>query len=439
MTEHKINLTALAESLKGGAHSIFSASGSAMWAHCAGSLLPNIIAPDDSGIDAAMGTVAHGVGEEWLRSKIKPTHLVGTVQRVSKENEHFDIEITLEMLNYVEEYVTWCAWLPGRHFIETKVYYSEITPIPMQGGTADHVACTYQRMVITDYKHGKGVQVFAKGNTQGLLYALGFFYEWDEIYDFQEIEIRICQPRMMHMDSWTITRAELLEFAEWARPRALAAWSVDAPRTPGEKQCAFCRVKASCAAHFHMQVELSSGAFEAIGESVTVEQVVALKDNIEFQQVVKFTDVQTLSTAEMAQVYQYRSLYEGWWKSLHNELNIRAAAGETIPGMKLVEARSKRVIRDHETLIRALALDFGITRDQLVSEEMPTLSKLEAVLRKAGVRPRGMATVLDPLVRKPAGKPTLVPNADRRPAIVDLSEIAFSDLDLETEDETQED
>lgn len=435
MTEHRLSLSALAQSLIDGDHSIFSASGSHLWMHCAGGLIANILAKDKPSPEAAEGTVAHGVGELWLRMKKRPSHLVGTKQTI----DGFEIEITDEMLNHVEVYFDWCSWLPGQHYIETKVYYTEITPIPKQGGTADHVACSYQHMVITDLKYGKGVQVFAKDNTQALLYALGFFYAWDWLYDFQTIELRICQPRLDHLDTWTITRAELLEFADRAKVRAYLAWQLDAPRTPGEKQCSFCKVKADCGAHFYWQAELTSGAWVGLIEPVTVEQVQELKDRIEFQQIANLVAVHTLTTEEMSQLYRYRHTFESWWKALHNELNIRAARGEKIPGMKLVESRSNRVVRDPNLVADTLLLDYGITDNELIVEEMISPAKIEKLLRKHGVRPKDLASVLDPLVYKPAGKPTLVSDTDRRPAIVDFSEIAFRDLDLETENPESED
>lgn len=438
MTEHAISLTSLAKSLADGEHSIFSASGSGLWMNCPGGLIPNLLAPDNSGKDAAEGTVAHAVGEQWLRTGKMPKNLIGTTQTVKNGGVSYDIEVTHEMVNYVQEYVDACAWLPGKHFIETKVYYSQLTPLKKQGGTADHVVCRPGVLIITDLKYGVGVAVVVIDNTQLMLYALGFFYEWDVIYDFQTITMRISQPRNGGLSEWTITREELLAFAEKAKMAAHAAWSLEAHRKPGEKQCQFCKVKSDCAASFFAQAEMTSGAFGNEDEPVTVEQVQSLKENIEFLQLAKFTDVYRLTTDEMATLYSYRRLYEGWWKSLHNELNIRAAHGEVIPGMKLVEARSNRKIKNVDEAVKVLTTQHGLTRKALITEELASPSAIEKLLRKEGVRGKDLEAVLAPLVYKPAGKPTLVSNADKRPAIVDLTEEVFNNLDLETEDDETE-
>ena len=146
MTEHSMKLSALAEALKDGGHSIFSPSGSPLWMLCSGGLIPNLLQPDNSGIDAAEGTVAHGCGELWLVTGKRPNHLVGTKQTVTNGGVDYEIEITDTMLDFVEVYVYWCDWLVGDHFVEQRVYFDPITPIPRQGGTADHVACSWQQI-----------------------------------------------------------------------------------------------------------------------------------------------------------------------------------------------------------------------------------------------------------------------------------------------------
>lgn len=434
MTEHRLSLNKLAKAMRNGAHSIFSASGSHLWIPCSGGLIANILAPDTPTAEAAEGTVAHGCGELWLRSHERPTHLVGTKQIV----DGFEIEITDEMLNHVEVYFDWCSWLPGDHFVETKVYYSEFTPIPEQGGTADHVVCVFGKMTITDLKFGKGVMVFAKNNPQALLYALGFFLAYDWWYDFQEIEIRICQPRMDHLDTWTITRQELLDFAEFAKERAYLAWQLDAPRTPGEKQCQFCKVKADCAPHLFWQAKMTEGCWDGLIEPVTTEQVEDLRGRIEFEQLGQFVSAHKLTTEELAAVYRYRRMYEKWWKAVHNELTTRAAGGEPVPGMKMVESRSNRQVRSVEKVVEALQ-EYGVTREELIQESVASPAEIERLLRKHGVRAKDLADIVDPLVVKPKGKPTLVYESDRRDAIVDLTEVAFADLYLEPENPETED
>lgn len=435
MTEHRMNLTKLAESLRHGGHSIFSPSGSSLWLNCSGGLIANLLAPDTSGADAAEGTVAHGVGETWLKTGKKPRHLIGTTETVVNGGVEYEIEITDVMLDFVQQYVDDCAWIPGKHYVETKVYFDPVTPIPHQGGTADHVACSWHVMVITDFKYGKGHPVHAEGNTQGLLYALGFFYEYDWLYDFQHITIRIIQPRLEINESWTITRKQLLEFADYVKGRAELAWDYDAERTAGIKQCQFCRVKSSCAAHIQLQEDLVGFAFEDIGKPMTLSKMEDLADRIDAGAMFKHSHVFDLTVEQMAKLIDYRGFVESWWKALHNELTRRALAGTTIPGKKLVLSRTHRQFESIPRAVAALA-EYGVEREEIVSEQIESPAEVERILRKHGVRKADLPEVLKPLVYKPAGKATLVSIADKRAEIEDTSEV-FADLEIETP-ETEE-
>ena len=429
MSDHHIDLDALAHSRNG--HSVFAPSGSKMWLTCSGSLIPNLLAHDTAGEDAAEGTVAHGVAETWLKTGKKPRHLIGTQEWVDAGDWGFMINIDEVMLEYVQQYVDWCAFLPGEHFVEQKVYFSELTPLPNQGGTADHVACEPGRMVITDLKYGKGVPVYAENNTQGRLYALGFFFKWDHKYHFEEIVIRIAQPRLDLFTEWTITRKQLLEFAEYVKVRAREAWQINAPRTPSPEGCQWCKVKADCAAYAKVLSDLTEGLFDDLlldgPTPVTEQQVVDYKDKLALTAIPAATDVMRLSTAELALLYGWRGFADSWWKAMADELFRRAAQGEKIPGWKMVEGRSRRVFRfptdAGKSLVRA-----GVPENQVFVTQVCSPAEAEKLLRKVGYKTAELPELLDGLVYRPPGKPTLARVADKRPELVNVSESAFADL-----------
>lgn len=428
MTEHKISLTQLARARDGSGHSVFGPSGSAMYLHCAGSLIPNLLAPDDSGADAAFGSVAHSVTEVWFtKGKKAAKALIGTTQVVRNGGVDYAIEIDDDMLVHVQACVDWLEWLPGEQFYEVTVDFSDLTPIPRQTGTADFIAVTPGRLVVADHKFGKGHMVYAENNSQLMLYAYGALLRFGIDYDIDEIEIRIAQPRLDHFDSWVVSRADLMKFAKWAKERMAAAWVINAPRTPGEKQCQWCKVKTTCVANLKMQSDLMLAVFDDIGAPVTEEQMLDLKEDLEFHEMFEPVKAVTLSTADMAFLLPYRGMVERWWGALADELLRRAAAGENIPGYKMVESRSHRKFKSALDTVTALA-EHGLKRSDLITEELASPADVEKKLRKVGVRAKDIPALLAPLVTKPPGKPTLASVADKRPAIADHSEEAFSDL-----------
>jgi hypothetical protein len=459
MTEHHvIDLSALASARDGSGHSIFSPSGSPMWLWCSGSLIPNILADDEAGFDAAWGAVAHELTEHGLKTGRLPTHRIGENVFIESGDWGYLIDIDDEMMAHVQTAVDYCEWLPGDHFVEQRVYFSEYTPLKNQSGTADHVACAPGVMTITDHKFGKGVRVYAamnpadkravihhlddsfeiNGNSQGLLYALGFFLKWDHKYNFQRIIIRISQPCLDHFDEWETTREELLAFGEFVRRRSAAAWTLNAPRRPSPKACQWCKVKSTCAALAVQQEAIMRGAFGDLIDDISVESMSDLKERLsdplgsyELQPV----KLATLTIGEMAMLYSYRSAAESWWKKLEQTLYSRALEGETVPGYKLVESRSNRVVKNKREFVEFLVAH-GVPREDAVEEKVVSPADAEKLLRKAGVRAKDLPTLLQPLVFKPKGKATLAPNRDKRPALEDASGFAFEDLTStpETED-----
>lgn len=411
-----------------GAHSIFSASGSAMWANCSGSLIPHLHYPDTTSEEAAEGSVAHELGEQWLRSGIRPDHRVGEVVEV----DEFKITVTHTMLDYVQEYVDRCACLPGEHFIETRVDFSDLTPIERQSGTADHAACVPGRLTISDLKYGKGLMVSAQDNTQIALYAWGFFRKYDAEYHFKEIEMRIIQPRLDNYDSWVVSREELIALAEWLKSRAHAAWCHGAERVPGKKQCQWCRAKPDCAAYAVfikrvMEID-SDGVFDDL-TTVTADDMANLAEEIECGMfTMKPTNIGTLTVEQKAVLWHYRKMVEDFFKALDEDLQQKAVQGVHVPGCKVVEGRTDRQYVDERSTVEHLTF-LGVPEENLYTRSMIGIGKTEEELRKLGYRRKDLPVLLSSIVSKPKGKPTMVAESDKRPAI-DVSS-PFESLDDE--------
>lgn len=433
MSDHRIPLSKLAEAIRG--HSIFSPSGSFMWAYCSGSLVPNIQIQDTAGIEAATGTVAHGVGELWIKTKKRPTHLLGTVERVIEYDEDglevvYEIEIDEEMLNFVQIYVDWCIYLPGDHFVEVRVDFSDITPIPNQGGTADHAACEPGRLTITDLKYGIGIEVYAEDNTQALLYAYGFFRKYDFDYDFQEIVIRICQPRRDHLDEWVISRELMLQWIDWLRKRAYLAWRYDAPRSPSEKACQWCKIKSSCMAYAVWFDRMTDDIFENLDKPIQVEDMQAIEArlNADGDYIVDPTPVGNLTLEHKVAIYRNAKLIKRWLDEIGNDLYRALMNGEEVPGHKLVAGRSTRAFVSKKRAIDTLMLA-GLTEDEAAPRVLLSPAQAELALTKKGIKRTNLPDLLGGIIRKNPGSYTMVSSRDKRSSSNDNHDNVFENLD----------
>lgn len=443
MTEHSITLHQLEVEHSNAEHSIFAPSSSASWLHCAGSLIVNLMAEETAGYDAAWGTVFHALTEEWLKTGKKPTYRNGTTEFVERTHDWwgFFIDIDVHMFDCSQTCVDSVEMEPGIHFYEWRVDFSRVTPIPKQRGTADcvilqpkphfHIQGRMQRqlarLIVVDWKGGIGVQVFAENNTQEMLYALGAFYEFEFDYYIDEIELRIEQPRLNHSDAWVITREKLLEFEAWAKLRAAAAWRLDAPRTAGVKQCRWCKVQAECAVYAKMLIDLTSGAFENLERTPSTQEIVEFKDSVDVGLIRLPVDVYTLTVPQMVALYEFREMVDPWFKAVHELLSKRAEEGLPVPGMKLVEGRSNRLFVNDELAIAKLVL-LGIEQERLIKTKVVSPAEAEDLLRAVGHRRKEIPALLEGLIRKPPGKPTLVPVSDKRPALACSTEGVFDSL-----------
>ena len=392
------------------AHSAFAPSAAARWLRCPASLQANLLVPDESSVYAEEGTRAHELAEWMLRDDrtLPPEH-------------------DPDMYEHVLRYVTWMRELAeGAEVVltERRVDFSHLTPIPNQTGTCDFAAIIASRvgavLKTADLKFGTGVRVEAKDNEQQLIYALALFEEYDWLFDIKRIDIHICQPRLNVFSTWEVSRADLLKLGEYVRERAALAFQPDAPRVAGEKQCRFCKVKADCPALLDALHQIADDTFEDL-TALTPSRVleVPLKPP-------SLPAIPTLTVEQMARLLPYRSTVEGWFKAMHERLEGLAINGETVPGWKVVEGRSRRGWRAEGDAAKAL-LAAGVNP---YVAKMCSPSEAETLLKGAGVKAKEAKAAVAPLVVKPPGRPTLVRDGDDRDVLGETDiEGVFEEVD----------
>jgi hypothetical protein len=427
MTDHPITDAMLAAKAATG-HSVFGPSSAHRWMVCPGSLIPGLIAGDRPTKYSAEGTVAHWVAEKWL-TEGEPYHLVSTTKVV----DGFEIEISEDMLSHVSNYVAAVSTAKGDAYTEVKVDLSQFTPIPDQGGTADHIHASWGVLDITDLKYGM-VRVHAERNKQGLSYALGAFERLDWLYNFQRIKIRIFQPRLDHDDEWECSREELIAFGEEFREAAVRAWDPNAPRRPDPHACEYCPIRTECPAKFDMTVALVAGSFDDGGEydSRALAEIVSNPPVPESPALpLLMRDFETMPLEALERLYAYRKSVEGFFSDLGEYLLNQAEAGADLRWWKTVVGRAgRRNWRNYRAKNKArdMLLAAGVEPFDLFSTEMASPYQASKLLRIAqGGKVKDNEAQVYEFTTQTPGRLTLAPNWDAREAIASAAS-AFDDL-----------
>ena len=128
-------------------------------------------------------------------------------------------------------------------------------------------------------------------------------------------------------------------------------------------------------------------------------------------------NIETLSADDIAKILPQLSTIKNWCDAVAAKAEALALAGTPIDGYKLVTSRTIRKWSDDEAAIHAMAL---YTNEPVMSRKPISPSKAIAMLGEK-------CDDVNALIVKPEGKPTLVPESDKRPALP--SEDAFTVID----------
>tara|TARA_R110000868_G_scaffold142639_2_gene360080 strand:- start:1453 stop:2592 length:1140 start_codon:yes stop_codon:yes gene_type:complete len=377
------------------AHAKLSASSAHRWLACPGSVAAEVGLPDRRTVFADEGTVAHELADMALSAGTDCVDFIG-VQPL----DDIDIEVTQEMADYVQQYVDFVRELGGSQLYEQRVDFSEWVKDGF--GTSDAIIIKNNKMTVVDLKFGKGHRVDAEQNPQGILYALGAFSDYGFLHEVEIVEIVIIQPRLDHISVWTTTKDHLFKKGEWISERAALTEQPNAERVPGDEQCQWCKAKGTCAA-----LQKKTHAIIAT----------------DFDNLDKIKNPDTLTDDEVRAALDAKKLITSWFDAVENTVTQRLAAGNTFPGYKLVSGRSSRDWGDVAEAVKVLESQLG---ENAWERKLQSVAKAEKLLGKSKV------SIIEPLINKKAGRPTLAKASDPRPAV------GASADDFETFDDTGE-
>ena len=362
-------------------HALLGASSSARWLVCTPSARLEAMFPDEQSPYAAEGTVAHDLAESILRHKLEG-------KKAPKLDDYYT-----EMVEAVTRYVDICEEKvnearvrssDAEAMIEARLDFSRWVPDGF--GTGDMVIVADGILEVIDLKYGKGVPVSAIENTQMRLYALGAYDINEFLYDVKSVRMTIVQPRLDSVSTDEMALEELLDWGEEIKPIAQRAFRGEGECTPCD-YCNFCKARHTCRA----LADTCLTAFYKDGGKLN----------------------QLLTDSEVSDILAMKDLITKWIKGVYDFAYEKALSGEKQwPGYKLVEGTSRRTITDPEAAAKTL-LDNGYKEEDIFKpRELEGITNLQKVLGKKGV-----TEYLEAYIDKPEGKPTLVPDSDKRPAI----------------------
>lgn len=416
-------------------HATLSPSSAHRWMRCAGSAALEQGLPDDPNEYSDEGAAAHELAS-WCLSGGKDAQAflgrVITVDHETQPSRHFTVDedfaaAVQKYVDSVREYLD-AAGEGAELLVEQSLPIGQITGEKDATGTGDAVilAPALREIQVHDLKFGKGVRVDADENEQEMLYALGALFNAELLQDFSDddrVRLVIHQPRLEHLSEWSCSIAELRQFAKRASERARLATIVlksgvtDSDLNPGEKQCRFCRAKATCPKLREVALQTAGADFEDLD---------AAKDAAAKSR----SAVPEVADAELVRCLGLVELIEDWCHAIKARGEQLLLSGTKLPGWKLVTGKRGNRAWVDDASVEALFKSFRMKQDEMYEHKLISPTTAEKTFKE---EPKRWAKVTA-LISQADGKPTVVPESDKRPAL----EITPAADDFQPLDQTEE-
>jgi len=360
-------------------HALLSASASKQWLNCPPSAKLCSEVEDRASPYAQQGTDAHELCEYKVQSA-----LGNKVKDPTENLEYFDAEMencTDEYRNYVVEQLEEAKKLCNDPIVlvEQRLDFSKW--VPEGFGTGDCLIVADDVLHIIDFKYGLGVIVSAEHNPQMMCYGLGALDIYDGIYDIKTVKMTIFQPRRDNVSTFTMSKDELLSWADTVlAPTAKLAFEGKGEFKAGD-HCTFCKIKATCRKRAEYNLQLAQYDFEMPAN---------------------------LDDTEIAAILPKVDDLVSWVNDIKEYALQQALSGTKYDGYKVVEGKSNRKYVD-EGAVASIVTNAGYDPYE---KKLLGITAMTSLLGKTK-----FAELLGEHIEKPQGKPTLVPETDKRPAL----------------------
>lgn len=360
-------------------HAVLSASSSERWLNCPPSARLCETYEDKSSDYAAEGTDAHALAEARLKQALGiPTEdPVENLTWYNAEMEDCAQGYAAYVVELLETAKQTCS--DPVVMIEQRVDFSRW--VPGGFGTGDCICIAEGLLNIVDLKYGAGIEVSADHNPQMMLYALGALEIFDDIYDIDTVRMTIYQPRKSNISIFEMSKDALLTWADTElTEKARLAYEGQGNFSCGE-WCRFCKAKAECRERAIYNLRLAQ---------------------------YDFLNPALLQDEEIADILGRIDALTSWASDVKEYALQQAISGKEWTGWKLVEGRSNRKYTS-EADVAAAVESVGLDPYERKVLGVTAMQKLLGKTR--------FEELLSPYIEKPQGKPTLVPESDKRPAM----------------------
>lgn len=421
-------------------HALLSPSSAHRWLRCPGSVALELGMPDSRSEFADEGTAAHFLASECLEKGEQATAWVKGLIAVNPhggarfahkphpapdEDENV-FRIDEDMAAHVQRYLDYVRSLGGQLFIEQRLSIEAITGEKDAHGTSDAVVMIEDEIIVVDLKYGMGVKVDAENNEQLITYGQAALNEYGFLGDFKRARLVIVQPRLNHVSEATVPvvdgeifdGADTESFVSYCQARSKLALSLvedtanhgETPKDigshlyPGEKQCRFCKAKATCPA-------LTKHVLETIADDfVDVSKPIApvIKQSQSY--------LEDIDNKVLGNLLASVDLIETWCKAVRAKVESELFAGRAVPGFKLVEGRRGTRQWANPEEVEQTMIGMRLKKDVMYDFKLISPTTAEKLHKAGAIGPRQWPKLKD-LITQPDGKPHVAPESDKRPAL----------------------